>query len=75
MENNNIEKENKSLIDTSPLFVFRFVSGTLSKKQYAVTAKTMEDALEKLKIAIGEDDVKDCNFESMTEWKIENAKN
>ena len=54
-----------------PLFVFRFESGNLSKSKYVVTAKTKEEALDKLRDSLGEDDVSHLKFESMVEWKIE----
>lgn len=54
-----------------PLFVFRFESGNLSKSKYTVTARTKEDALNKLRESLGEDDIGHLKFESMTEWRVE----
>jgi hypothetical protein len=54
-----------------PLFVFRFESGNLSKSKYVVTARTKEDALNKLSESLGQDDISHLKFESMTEWKVE----
>ena len=56
---------------TKPLFVFRFESGNLSKSKYVVTARTKEDALNKLRESLGEDDISHLKFESMTEWRVE----
>ena len=58
-----------------PLFVFRFESGNLSKSKYAVTARTKEDALNKLRESLGEDDIGHLKFESMTEWRVETETN
>lgn len=80
MDNNETETNKETIVKqetttlwpaSKPLFVFRFESGNLSKSKYVVTAKTKEEALDKLRESLGEDDVSHFKFESMTEWKIE----
>jgi len=56
------------------IFVYKFESGNFNKVKYTVTAKTHEEALEKLRHAIGIDDVSKLKLEEMIEWKIENGK-
>jgi len=66
---------NKPLIPKpKAVFVYRFESGNFNKVKYTVTAKTHEEALEKLRHAIGIDDVSKLKLEEMIEWKIENGK-
>lgn len=65
----------KPLIPKSKaLFVYRFESGNFSKVKYTVTAKTYEEAVNKLKEAVSDDDITKLKLEEVVEWKIENSK-